>query len=1024
MTDPTITDAGPRSAARWIGVWGAVAVVVCVTYVLAPASAAGPMYVVVSSLGILVMAVAIRRRRPARPLGWWFLVAGGAALLAGDLYWHYWEIVRGAEAPFPSVGDAMYLSAYPLLTAGAALLLHARGRRLSHAIIDASLVATSVGTAVWATLGEAILHAGAATPLELAVSLAYPAGDVLAIAVAAHLVFGTRRRPLSLWLLVGGLTAMFVSDLAYGHAIIAGTYLSGGWIDTGWLVSYLALAGAALHPSMRRVGASGESVRTLSRPRALALGVAASATTVVLVVRAVPGHPQPGELVVVAVIAVLTTLLVAIRLGRLAHTLTALVQRSDATAARQRTLVGASSALLEARDAAAFAVATELAMDRLVPGAAHRRLELTPAWGRSIGLLDLAAEADGDGSEAGELHPFEVPVVIDSTEVGRLVLLAGREPDADEADALASLAVLVAANLARIRLSLELAEREAHFRSLVQNAPDCIMVYDKSATIVYASPSLERFGISPESIVGRFAYDRVEPGDGPRLRRLMAELVAAGPGAIQSAEYRWVLDDGSCLWVEGTFTNRLIDPSVRGVVANHRDISDRKVLEERLEHQAYNDELTGLANRTTFTERLRAALDRQRRGGREVGVVYIDLDRFKPVNDTLGHEAGDELLAAVAGRLRSCVRPEDTAVRLGGDEFAILLESVGSREHATAVANRVVDLLRRPFPVAGTEVTIGASVGVATSGDGHVEMDELIRRADAAMYAAKADGRGRALVFEPAMHERIVGRMRLETDLRGAAKRGELHLAYQPIVDLETLEVVGLEALARWDHPVRGPIAPLDFIPLAEESGLIIPLGAWVLRQAATTVSAWQRALGRPLTIAVNVSTRQLADPSFVDGVRETLEATGLSPGSLELEVTESLIAEDPEAAVLTLGALRELGIAIAIDDFGTGFSSLSYLRNYPVDTLKIDRSFVDEVADGPESSAVARAVLRLAREFNLSTIAEGIERVDQLEALRELGCLRGQGYLFSRPLPARGMEAHLGLLPIADPAETADLSA
>ncbi|MGH2475800.1 MAG: putative bifunctional diguanylate cyclase/phosphodiesterase, partial [Candidatus Limnocylindrales bacterium] len=430
-----------------------------------------------------------------------------------------------------------------------------------------------------------------------------------------------------------------------------------------------------------------------------------------------------------------------------------------------------------------------------------------------------------------------------------------------------------------------------------------------------------------------------------------------------------------------------------------RDITERKALEEQLRHQAFHDVLTGLANRSLFRDRLGHALTRAARGGRPTAVLYLDLDDFKSVNDRLGHAAGDRLLVAVGERLRAATRAGDTVARLGGDEFAIIVEEAEPSDAAQA-AERILRTLAPPFSIDESQIVARASVGIAVQSVDSGDADELLRRADIAMYAVKARGGDGHVTYEPELYDATVARMELKADLRGALERGELHVAYQPIVDIETGGIIGSEALMRWDHPRRGAIPPIDFIPLAEESGLILDLGRWILESACRQTKAWQEATGDPdLSVSVNLSGRQVADDNLVADVGRILTASGLDPQRLTLEITETVLVSDVDTTVAAFRALKALGIRLAIDDFGTGYSSLSYLRQFPIDILKIDRSFVNSLDGSDDSTALVRSILDLSTTLRLDTVAEGIETSEQRSALRGLGAQRGQGHLFARAM-------------------------
>jgi diguanylate cyclase (GGDEF)-like protein/PAS domain S-box-containing protein len=546
----------------------------------------------------------------------------------------------------------------------------------------------------------------------------------------------------------------------------------------------------------------------------------------------------------------------------------------------------------------------------------------------------------------------------------------------------------------------EAQEREEHFRSLVQGSSDVLTICDAGGTIRFISPALIRvFGYRPEDLVSTNVGDLVHAEDALRVKAEVAEAVA-DPTAPVVVHCRYRHADGRWLHVEALVTNHLAHPSIAGLVFNTRDVSERKELERQLTHQAFHDPLTGLANRSLFRDRVRHALALRTRTRQPLAVLFLDLDGFKAVNDSLGHAVGDRLLGSVAGRLQSVVRPGDTVARLGGDEFAVLLEDLDGPHVAQQVAQRFIDELQNAIQLDGHEVFVGASLGLALAGPDD-DADVLLRNADLAMYRAKTLGKGRCEVFEPDMHAAALHRMEVENDLRHAVVRGELRLHYQPVVELETGRVVGVEALLRWQHPVHGLVSPDAFIGVAEESGLIVPVGRWVLSEACRQVAKWQRATGLPLRLSVNISARQLQAPRLAEHVARTLRSTGVRPNDLVLEITESMLVDDAERTIAKLHLLRELGVRLAIDDFGTGYSSLNYLRRLPVDVLKIDRSFVQGIGTESELAALTGAIVGIGRDLGLDTVAEGIEEQSQLDALRAMGCALGQGYLFAKALPA-----------------------
>ena len=452
---------------------------------------------------------------------------------------------------------------------------------------------------------------------------------------------------------------------------------------------------------------------------------------------------------------------------------------------------------------------------------------------------------------------------------------------------------------------------------------------------------------------------------------------------------------------KGTFAMVLL--ALAGLLGLHkRAARQRERFQDELEHQAFHDSLTGLANRVLLKERLEHALARARRRRSPLAVLFIDLDGFKRVNDSLGHDSGDMLLVGVGERLVSMVRDCDTVARLGGDEFAIILEEMDSPDRAAEVADRLISSLLASFEIDSKTVSVTASVGIAVCEAGDSTSEELLANADVAMYSAKGNGKARYETFRQGMKLALMERMKLQSDLAHAIDRDELQLHFQPMVDLRTRAITGAEALVRWEHPDRGLLPPSQFIPLAEETGLIVAVDRWVLKEAVRQAKTWQDGgqLHDQLDMSINVSALLFQEPSFVEGVREVIKESGVDPRALILEITESTLMLDSKGTIDKLRSLKRLGVKLAIDDFGTGYSSLSYLRRFPVDVLKIDRSFVEGVTDGPEQAAIIEAIVKLAHDLRLRTVAEGIESADQLRALTDIGCTHGQGYFFARPLP------------------------
>jgi diguanylate cyclase (GGDEF)-like protein/PAS domain S-box-containing protein len=607
-----------------------------------------------------------------------------------------------------------------------------------------------------------------------------------------------------------------------------------------------------------------------------------------------------------------------------------------------------------------------------------------------------------------------------------VAIQAARNQTADPTTLVGGSAVLFVLALLRIGgLATALAEMhrrqgESRLQRLVQNATDMIAICEADSTIRYLTPSAHRvLGWQPDELVGSRLVELTHPDDGTILFSPDQPAAAGSTGV----ECRMRRKDGTWIIAE-TVSAAVEEADLHGYVLTTRDITGRKALEGQLTHQAFHDSLTGLPNRALFLDRLRQAMQRRGRVDSPVVVLLLDLDDFKDVNDSLGHGTGDELLRSVAARLREFSRQYDTVARIGGDEFAILVDDITDSTQAAGVAERLLDTLRPPITLQGQQLNARASVGVAlTNPDRAENAEDILRNADVAMYLAKQQGTSGYAFFAPSMHDNLLRRLALIADLRDGLDRGEISVHYQPIVDLRTGRIVGVEALARWRHPDRGPIGPDEFIPLAEQTGLIQPLGRYVLEQSCTEAARWREQYpAAELTINVNLSVRQVQHPGIVAEVAETLASTGLPPSALVLEITESVLSDDHELLAERLWALKRLGIRLAVDDFGTGYSSLSRLRRFPIDSLKIPKPFIDGILRGPEESALARAIIDLSATLGLYVVAEGIEHRGQWDELTRLNCPLGQGYYFARPTTDTEItlllhNGHLGHRPTHAPA-------
>ncbi len=552
---------------------------------------------------------------------------------------------------------------------------------------------------------------------------------------------------------------------------------------------------------------------------------------------------------------------------------------------------------------------------------------------------------------------------------------------------------------------------EERFRALVQNASDMIAILGADGTVLYGSPSHERvLGLVLKEQGHPAILDFVHPEDRERVSGVLA-LLLARPEEVVTLECRIRHQDGSYRVLESTAANLLSHPAVLGLVLNSHDITARKRAEERLLHEALHDELTDLPNRAFFMDRLRAAMAKARRDPeRLTAVLFLDVDRFKIVNDSLGHPAGDALLIQISTALTAALRPSDIISRVGGDEFAILLEGGHDVADAVRVAERIHERLSGPLLLEGHEIFITASLGIAICTPDYERPEDLLRDADTAMYRAKASGRACHVIFHRGMHHSVVARLKLETDLRRALERGELCLDYQPFVSLADGQIVGFEALVRWHHPQRGLLLPEEFLAVAEETGLLVPIGSFVLTEACRFLHGLEeRHPGpRPLTLSVNLSHKQFFHPDLFAQIEAALALSGLAPACLGLEITEGVILRDSQLTASHFARLKELGVQLYLDDFGKGYSSLNHLHRFPVDRLKIDRSFTARLEEAASNQAIVEAIVKLAHQLGMKVVAEGVESAGQLAKLRSFDCEYGQGLFFSPPLAAAEAEALL----------------
>ncbi len=1037
---PEPSDAAGNRGARLPIVFFAVAALGTLLYFFVPGFRhSGPLYNVLGLMAAAAILVGVHRHRPQERVAWYCFAASQALFVIGDVFYYTYPKLTHHEAPFPSIGDVFYLAVYPIMVVGVARLIRARSRRRDRAgLIDTLIISTGVGVISWVYLMAPYTHQADSPLLAKATSLAYPLMDLLVLAAIARLVFGPGRREPAFHLLIVGAVALTATDAAYGFITLNGVYQTGSALDLGWLVYYFCLGGAALHPSMRALSdAAPDRPAPFTLVRRLAITAATLMAPLVLFIQEARNRPEENVVVLGASVA-----LFLLAMARMSG----IVKDHQSAERRERALRKAAAGLVSATTPDATYALALRAVAALAEGSVAVRVCILGA-GRSF---EIAASAppvlDGEHRPTalsddvyGELTRKEAapvrrhaglwdalglppehevalvsPLFVRDVLHGFLVVATGADRVHDLQVGIAAVASQVSLALDAIRLSGELhrQQHEARFRSLIQHASDVVVVMDIDSTITFLSPSAEQvFGYRAESLVGERILSIVHPEDQPTVIGVLAQLALRHFEKPPRVESRWRRADGSWAHTESLWTDLTGDVNVHGVVLNTRDITERKEAEEQLVHQAFHDSVTGLANRELFRNRVAHALDRHRRDGASLAVLFIDIDDFKTVNDSLGHAAGDRLLREVARRLTASARPADTVARLGGDEFGLLIEDGGEAE-SVGLADRVLEALSAPVIVDGKEVFPRASIGIAVSGPwgARASTDALLRDADVAMYMAKSNGKGRYELFQPVMHERVLQRLELHADLERATEKHEFVLHYQPVVNLATRRVTGFEALIRWQHPRRGLVAPDAFIPYAEETGLIVAMGRWALAEACRVGQQLHEDFPSdpPMTMAVNLSSRQLQHPDLLDHVCEALDNSGFDPKCLVIEITETVMIQDPSASAETLAAIKRLGIDLAIDDFGTGYSSLTYLRELPIDILKADKSFVDRMGDGPEEAAVAAAIMKLGGILNLRTVAEGIERPEQVDLLLGLGCGYGQGYWFSRPLDIVALRAFL----------------
>jgi diguanylate cyclase (GGDEF)-like protein/PAS domain S-box-containing protein len=940
-----------------------------------------------SAIGV---AFGVAVHKPRRRWPWVLLSAGVFTFGAGDFTYNLLTDVFHKVNPFPSYADVFYLAMYPLVAGGLLGFIRSRtGRSDRASLIDAATLTIGLALLSWIFLIVPYVRSTELSLAEKLVSVAYPLGDVLTLAVLARLLTGGVQRSLAITFLGIGTASLLVADVAYGLIQLNGSWHVGGPTDLGWVLFYTGWGIAALHPSMVDLT---EPTRVTDAPelgarRLALLGVASLIAPAALLAESLLGSVRDPE-----VIAVASGVMFVLVLTRLSG----MMANHRLATRRERELREATTTLVSAADVGEAIAAIRQTIARLLPPDSPHTLIVARDWQVDepalvrVNELDPSLRAQLDSFVNALRHPLG----------GGDTLYLGSRTEALQTlqstfEVLASQAAMA---VERITLTEEVNRRnsEAYFRTLIHNTSDVVLIVDDHDVVRYASPSARPvFG---SDLVSSPLWGFVAADERHRFAEILRHIRAGHHGQNQ-IDLRAVRADGAELVVEVDCRDLRDDPTVGGLVFTVRDVTDRRRLEEQLIRQAFHDSLTGLANRVLFQDRVEQSVARAQRDHGLVGVLFIDLDDFKIVNDTLGHAVGDELLVAVAQRIIAQLRGTDTVARLGGDEFAALIETDAMADLELA-AERIVQALAEPFTVSGEMVNGTGSVGLSTTLDASAR-DELLRQADLALYVAKGAGKGQWRRYQSDLHTAVLERLELRAALDQAVKENQFVLQYQPIVDLTSGAALGFEALVRWNHPTRGVVGPSTFIEVAEESGLIVPIGRMVLKQALRTAGAWQRRLqaGVLRYVSVNVSARQFRTPGFVDEVRQAVAESGVESGLLMLEITESLLLRDDEQVRADLDSLRAMGVRLAIDDFGTGYSSLSYLQHMPIDVIKIDKSFIDDMVASRQQRAVVAAIVQLAQTLDLAVVAEGVERPAQRDALAVMGCPYGQGYLFASPL-------------------------
>jgi diguanylate cyclase (GGDEF)-like protein/PAS domain S-box-containing protein len=962
----------------------------------------------------------IMRNQPVHRTAWVVVAMGVSTFALGDITYDVLTKFLHEVNPYPSIADVFYLATYLLLATG--LILMIRSRRLRDgeggAAIDALIVTAGLGALSWIYLIQPYVHATDMTMLSKLTSIAYPLGDILLLCVLVRLIFGGGIRGASVRLLLVGALGVLGADCVYGWIQLHGLWKVGGPTDLGWVLFYVCWGSAALHPAMRDLTRQRAwRPRHLSRVTLALLSASALVAPLALVFRDVAGVPSDGG--ILAIVSALVFVLVIIRLDGLARTQSVDARRQQALREFSEYLVSATERadVWNAGVDAMMAMGAAGVIGCIVITAEPPNVDIVAAsWPALIGasvdvsISDAGSDrrivflASGETVGASPSSTFWTELIATDGQVSqeRILFAHDRPLPVDLRAILDGIVAQLLSALERVKLTREVygAQNERRFRAMARYSSDVVALVGTDYRITYLSEAITKLlGRSSKEYLGKLMSEVIHTDDVSIAQAHLSKVLSGGLGSTSTFEVRVTNLEGQWRIIDVVITNLFDEPDVGAIVLNGRDVTERRALERELNHQALHDTLTGLANRSLFFDRLSHAMDRSARGDNPVAVLFLDLDDFKAVNDSYGHPAGDQLLVEVAQRLKSATRPGDTVARFGGDEFAVLVESGKMPEAAHEVASRIIGALTPAIRVLTSDVAMRPSIGIAIANP-LVTPVELLRDADLAMYVAKRKGKGRFEMYEPKMHEDALLRLETEVGIREGLELNQFEVFYQPIVDAHTGRLTAAEALVRWNHPSRGLLAPIEFITVAEETGLIVPLGEQVMCEAVRQTQTWKESgtVDHDFYVSVNLSAHQLQDAGLVDSVARVLEDSGLSPDGLVLEVTESALVENLGVTVPRLLALRSLGVRLAIDDFGTGYSSLSYLAELPINFVKIDKSFIDRMTPDVEGSAVVRGVVDLSHAMGFTCIAEGVEEELQRSVLDDLDCDFIQGYLFGRP--------------------------